>query len=163
MTGAQAGGGWSRSAVGFVAGVVVALIAGAVLLWWPRGAAPLRADPDDVEQTARGRTLYEARCASCHGVHLEGQPNWRQRKPDGKLPAPPQDATGHTWHHSDLQLFGIVKNGVGPYAPAGYATDMPAFGGALTDEEIWAVLAYIKSRWPPEIRDRQERIDERAR
>jgi hypothetical protein len=28
-----------------------------------------------------------------------------QRKPDGKLPAPPHDASGHTWHHADAQLF----------------------------------------------------------
>ena len=28
---------------------------------------------------------------------------------------------------------------------------MPAYAGILSDREIWAVLAYIKSRWPPEI------------
>ena len=33
------------------------------------------------------------------------------------------------------------------YAPKDYETDMPAFSGKLTDEEIWAVLAYIKSHW----------------
>ena len=32
---------------------------------------------------------------------------------------------------------------------------MPAFGGALSDDEIWAVLAYIKSSWPREIRKAQ--------
>ena len=34
-----------------------------------------------------------------------------------------------------------------PYAPQGYASDMPAFGDRLSDDEIWAVLAFIKSRW----------------
>jgi mono/diheme cytochrome c family protein len=33
---------------------------------------------------------------------------------------------------------------------------MPAFGDRLGDREIWAVLAFIKSRWPAEIRAVQE-------
>ncbi|MFY9315906.1 MAG: cytochrome c [Burkholderiales bacterium] len=36
---------------------------------------------------------------------------------------------------------------VPPYAPKGYESDMPAFGGRLSDGEIWAVLAYIKNHW----------------
>jgi mono/diheme cytochrome c family protein len=40
---------------------------------------------------------------------------------------------------------------------------MPAFGNVLTDAEIWAVLAYIKSRWPTEIRERQAEISRRAK
>jgi mono/diheme cytochrome c family protein len=36
---------------------------------------------------------------------------------------------------------------------------MPAFGQSLSDRDIAAVLAYIKSRWPAEIRERQARID----
>jgi mono/diheme cytochrome c family protein len=33
----------------------------------------------------------------------------------------------------------------------------------LSDEEIWAVLAYIKSRWPPDIQERQRQIDRASR
>lgn len=40
---------------------------------------------------------------------------------------------------------------------------MPAFKGRLADEEIWAVLAYIKSRWPEEIRRKQAAIDEASK
>lgn len=36
---------------------------------------------------------------------------------------------------------------------------MPAFGKALSDDEIWAVLAYIKSTWPPEIQAAQEQVN----
>lgn len=154
---------WARPQIAFVAVVVLALGSGAALLWWPRGAGQLRADPNDDVQTARGRGIYDARCASCHGAALEGQPNWQMRKTDGKLPAPPHDASGHTWHHLDAQLFGIVKNGVGPYAPAGYKSDMPAFAGSLSDDEIWDVLAFIKSQWPPDIRSRQERMGQQGR
>ena len=64
------------------------------------------------------------------------------------MPAPPHDESGHTWHHPDNVLFAITKNGlVPPYAPSGYESDMPAFRGRLSDDEIWAVLAFIKSQW----------------
>ena len=107
-----------------------------------------RADPRDAAKVAAGATLYALHCAACHGVKLEGQPDWRRRLPNGRLPAPPHDESGHTWHHPDAVLFGITKNGlVPPYAPTGYESDMPAFGDKLADEEIWAVLAYIKSHW----------------
>jgi len=102
---------------------------------------------------ALGEKLYAQQCASCHGANLEGQPDWRKRLPNGRFPAPPHDASGHTWHHPDEVLFAITKHGlVPPYAPAGYESDMPAFGGKLADREIRAVLAYIESRWSPEVR-----------
>jgi mono/diheme cytochrome c family protein len=105
---------------------------------------------------ALGEKLYAQQCASCHGANLEGQPDWRKRLPNGRFPAPPHDASGHTWHHPDEVLFAITKHGlVPPYAPAGYESDMPAFGGKLSDQEIRAVLAYIESRWPPEVRKRR--------
>ena len=94
-----------------------------------------------------GRQIYFDNCASCHGESLEGQENWRERNSNGRMPAPPHDASGHTWHHSDAQLFRIVKEGLGAILP-GYASDMPAFKDALSDAEIKAVLGYIKSTWP---------------
>ncbi|HEB79278.1 MAG TPA: cytochrome c [Rhodospirillales bacterium] len=94
-------------------------IASAIVLYWPM-ASVAGADPDDPEQVAMGRMAYQQYCAPCHGAKLEGQPNWRIRKPDGKLPAPPHDQTGHTWHHPDQHLFRITKNGVkAPLAPVG--------------------------------------------
>lgn len=107
-----------------------------------------RADPRNAEKVALGAKLYLQHCASCHGAKLEGQPNWRSRMPNDRLPAPPHDESGHTWHHPDGVLFGITKNGlVPPYAPPGYESDMPAFAGKLSDDEIWAVLAHLKSHW----------------
>ena len=117
------------------------------------------ADPRNEAQVAAGKRVYEAHCASCHGARLEGQANWRERRPDGRLPAPPHDASGHTWHHTDEALFKVTKDGLAAIAGAGYETDMPAFAGRLSDEEIWAVLAYIKSRWPQPTLDRQPKAD----
>ena len=59
-----------------------------------------------------GKDVYTKNCASCHGVALEGQANWRQRDADGYLPAPPHDETGHTWHHPDSYLFLMTKYGL---------------------------------------------------
>jgi mono/diheme cytochrome c family protein len=107
-----------------------------------------RADPRDPVKLALGAKIYAQQCAACHGAKLEGQPAWRVRMANGRLPAPPHDESGHTWHHPDRALFAITRNGlVPPYAPQGYASDMPAYGGTLSDEEIWAVLAYLKSHW----------------
>lgn len=112
------------------------------------------ADASDAELVDFGRGIYVAHCASCHGVELQGQPNWRERRLDSQLPAPPHNSDGHTWHHSDRQLFFITKNGTAAIVP-GYQSDMPGFRDVLSDKEIWAALAYIKSRWPPPIRARQ--------
>lgn len=126
--------------------------------WWSVGGigSPLHADADDPEQVALGSQVYAEHCASCHGAGLEGEPDWRTRNADGTLPAPPHDETGHTWHHPDQQLFDITKYGVEHFAPPGYRSNMPAFEDVLSDREIWAVLAYIKSRWPEETRRMQE-------
>lgn len=121
-----------------------------------------RIDPTDAAQVAIGRRIYSEACASCHGASLEGQENWQKRLPNGRLPAPPHNFTGHTWHHSDEALFRTTKYGAGAY-PQGYQTDMPAFEKRLSDEEIASVLAFIKSTWPPEIRAKQARMNAETR
>lgn len=123
-----------------------------------------QADSDETGQVALGQQVYASFCAGCHGVNLEGQPNWQKRWPIGNLPAPPHDQTGHTWHHPDQWLFEIVKYGGRYHAPAGYRSAMPAYQEMLSDAEIWAVLGFIKSRWPASIRAQQEQLtaDHRA-
>lgn len=100
---------------------------------------------------AVGKERYDTYCAACHGFDLEGQPNWQQPFADGSFKAPPHDETGHTWHHSDAYLVESIKLG-GARLPANIGvSNMPAYAEVLTDEEIWAILAYIKSDWPQEI------------
>jgi mono/diheme cytochrome c family protein len=95
---------------------------------------------------ALGERVYAEQCASCHGDNLEGQPDWQTPLASGRLPAPPHDASGHTWHHSDEELFTITKDGMASLVP-GYSSDMPAFASVLTDGEIRAVLEFIRSTW----------------
>ena len=137
--------------------------AGAALWYWNRAGGPMRADASDPELVTLGAAVYVEHCASCHGRDLEGERNWRRRRADGTLPAPPHDATGHTWHHADEHLFRMTRDGPAALVGKGYRSTMPAFAGVLDDREIWASLAYIKSRWPPEVREVQARIDASTR
>lgn len=116
-------------------------------------------DSPDPDVLARGASVYATHCASCHGARLEGQPNWKTRLPDGTSSAPPHNDTGHTWHHSDRWLFHVVENGmVPPLVRPGYKSGMPAFGDQLSDAEIRAVLAYIKSHWSEETRRKRDEL-----
>lgn len=109
-----------------------------------------------------GARLYQENCARCHGVNLEGQPDWRSPTPDGTLPAPPHDATGHTWHHGDRLLFDYTKFGgeaaLAERGVTGVKSAMPGFADVLTDAEIDAILAFIKSSWGDRERAYQSRV-----
>lgn len=115
---------------------------------WPEGGI----DPANPAKRAVGEEVYRTYCAACHGAALEGQPDWHARRSDGRLPAPPQDASGPLQYRSDDELVALVREGtVPPLFPDGYLSDMPAFAGILSDDEIRAVLAYIQSTWPADV------------
>jgi len=147
-------------------GAAVAVIAAALLayVFFSLRDTPAKLlDPDDRALVQRGAEVYTTQCAACHGARLEGQPDWRRRGSDNRLPAPPHDATGHTWHHPDELLMKITKHGPAIVAGDSYESDMPAYAGVLSDADIRAVLSYIKSTWPPEIRRRHDTMNEQAR
>lgn len=120
-------------------------------------------DPKDARLVIAGKPLYEQHCASCHGVNMQGQLNWRIRMANGRLPAPPHDDSGHTWHHSDQVLLNITLNGLVPgvTAPPGYQSDMPAYQSILSEQQARAVLAYIKSFWSEQSLSTQMEITRR--
>jgi hypothetical protein len=73
--------------------------------------------------------------------------------------APAHDQTGHTWAHSDDELFQMTRDGRSPWpmGPPGSARPqarsyMPAFHDFLTNEQIIAVVTYIKATWPVGLR-----------
>lgn len=153
----------SRSAVALLlVGVLVAAI-GYVYVNIPEEVpVGIALRPDNEKLVSDGRTLYMLHCAECHGENLEGQPNWQRRDAEGYLPAPPHDETGHTWHHSDELLFRMTKHGIAALAGGGYKTNMPAYADVLSDEQIVAILSFIKSRWPENIRERHDRLNPNA-
>lgn len=137
---------------GALLGAALALPAAA-----PADDAPPQ-QPENVD-IAAGAALYAAHCAACHGADLEGQPDWRVQNPDGTLPAPPHDETGHTWHHGDALLFTYTRLGgqraLQEMGIEGVKSAMPGFGEVLSDQQIWDILAYIKSTWPARLREMQ--------
>lgn len=151
--------------LGVGGGLVLLVVAGILYFFLSAGGRREAAlthtlRPDDPQVLQVGARIYAQNCVACHGTKGEGQPNWRDRGSDGLLPAPPHDPSGHTWHHPDEQLFAITKQGLAQLInQPDYRTAMPIYGGVLSDDEIVAVLSWIKAQWPPEIRRRHDEIN----
>ena len=110
---------------------------------------------------SRGEQLYNANCLQCHGGREGGQ----------MMDYPPKhNANGHTWHHPDCELKQVILNGgdemtsmmrqmmnVPTTVPR-----MPAWKDKLSEEDIAAILAFIKTMWTEEERQYQARITRQA-
>lgn len=136
------------------AAIILATGAGPVFAEGP-GILPWR-DPAVV---AQGQDVYAGYCAACHGDRLQGEPEWQSRDADGYLPAPPHDVSGHTWHHPDQQLFEITKYGIEAIIGGSYKSRMGGYEDILSDAEIIAVLAFIKSTWPARVIEIHDQIN----
>jgi mono/diheme cytochrome c family protein len=152
-----------KTAVGTVAGGLAAAHGGA------NAATAAAGKPGDAQgsaspaprgsaMVARGARLFNEHCATCHGVKAEGAPNWQQRGPDGKFPAPPLNGSAHDWHHSKSALMRTIRDGT-----ARLGGSMPAWRDKLADGEIEAIIAWFQSLWPEEIYAAWRRLDEEAR
>ena len=69
------------------------------------------ANADDNTAVLQGKGLYARQCAACHGRSLEGQPLWQVQDQYAHRRAPAHNASGHTWQHSDEDLFYMTKYG----------------------------------------------------
>ena len=90
---------------------------------------PLAGDP---KATKAGEYEFRINCALCHGLGARG---------GGRGP----DLTrAHKRHaHSDADMFQIISNGIPGTAMPANGTN--AQGVGMTDEEIWELIAYIRS------------------
>ena len=83
---------------------------------------------------------------------------------------PKHNANGHTWHHPDCELKQVILNGGDEMTEMmrqmmGVPTAvprMPAWKGKLSDEDIAAILAFVKTMWTEEERQFQARITQQA-
>ncbi|HYZ31330.1 MAG TPA: cytochrome c [Crenalkalicoccus sp.] len=141
-----------------MAGAVLALAAGAGLVGAGLAWGPAR-DGTDPAAITRGARLYAAACADCHGARLAG-PAVRTESGSGLAAiAPPLDATGHAWRHTDADLAAIIAHGTEGTGGPGGTPGMPAFAGRLDRSEIAAVLTFVKSHWPAGLRAYQAALN----
>ena len=103
---------------------------------------------DSENELNNGTELYAQHCASCHGANGKGQYPDDPYLPDaaGLVGAPPHDSTGHTWHHPNAVLVRIVQEG----RSIPNVHPMPPFGHQLSEDQIMAILDYIRTWWLPE-------------
>jgi cytochrome c553 len=81
---------------------------------------------------ARGAAHFEIGCRSCHGSPEQRAPRVAQKM----LPVPPDLAvTSPKWRPE--QLFYMVKHGI-------KLTGMPAWPSAKRDDEVWAMVAFLR-------------------
>ncbi len=71
---------------------------------------------------------------ACHG--LDGQ-NTGVPFADHMAPPVPSLASEPVQRYTDGQLHSIIQNGI-------YPSGMPAAQGILNDDEIWAIVSYIR-------------------
>ena len=91
---------------------------------------PLAGDPDAIQA---GIGMFRSRCADCHGMDARGV-----RGPD----LTQVWASGRT----DPGLFRTLRRGVP-------GTEMPSVGPRTSDDEIWKMLAYLKTIAAPTVSD----------
>ncbi len=90
--------------------------------------------PQDTVTLARGQQLFAQNCAICHGAGGKGDgPLGQNLKPR------PVDLTGsHLTTHTDGDLYWWISHGIA-------GTGMPSFTGTLSDQDIWAIIRYLRS------------------
>jgi mono/diheme cytochrome c family protein len=116
--------------------LVVLALAVAFLGFLAGGLAWVLDTPGPRPGAPRPERVFVALCAGCHGA--DGHGSWRATlflvRP-GDLADP--DRTGR---ESDQYLFDLIKHGGAPIGRPG----MPAFGAALTDDDIRELVAYVR-------------------
>jgi mono/diheme cytochrome c family protein len=119
-----------RALAGGLAGAALVLAGtGVALVLLPLPPSPRGPEP--------GRSVYQAHCATCHGVAGRGD-SWRARLlflRAGDLATPAMASL------SDQYLADLVRHGGSSFGKPG----MPSFGFVLSDAEIEAVIQYVRT------------------
>ena len=133
--------------------VALATAVFASIAWWPADSK-MRIS-DEPALLIQGKELYVKNCAICHGAEAQGQDVTRHMggmREDGTYIAPGLNGKAHSWHHPPDLLFRIVKFGSpAPNSP------MVGWQGKMSDGEIQAVLSYLQSMWPEQLRQEYRR------
>lgn len=104
----------------------------------PAAAALKNPMPGNAESAQRGQGVFAKQCATCHGSGGKGDGSMA-----AKLKQKPADLTDAEWKHgpSDGEIFTLIRDGA---KNAG----MKAYRGALTEQQMWDLVNYIRSIGP---------------
>jgi mono/diheme cytochrome c family protein len=87
----------------------------------------------NAESMVRARKVYGYDCAICHGTTGDGKgdvgADFKVKVKDETDPTSLKDVT-------DADLYTLIKNGKG---------DMPPEGGRLKDQDLWSLVAVVRS------------------
>jgi cbb3-type cytochrome c oxidase subunit III len=110
----------------FSVAVTIAAICLFVLL-----GKPTAASSRITSSAADGAAVFGSKCVLCHGKDGAGLPNWKSKGQP--------DLTSAEWQrsHTDAQIAEVIKNGKGKF--------MPPFKAKLSDDEVNAVVAHVRS------------------
>lgn len=89
----------------------------------------------------RGAEIYRANCQACHGSAGWPDPEGPVVQALGVVPADFSDTLFNSREGESEWKLVVTHGG----AALGFSEKMPAFGGALTEEDIDNVLAYVKT------------------
>jgi putative heme-binding domain-containing protein len=87
----------------------------------------------DAKAAKAGEYQFRINCALCHGLGAHG---------GGRGPDLTRAVKKHT--HSDADMFQVITNGIAGTAMPANGTNGQGVG--MTDEEIWQIIAYIRSQ-----------------
>ncbi len=85
---------------------------------------------NDEAMVRDGFVHYEQMCAGCHGAPGKDPAQ-------GFNPSPPE-LSDEAEEMSSAELFWIIKNGI-------KMTGMPAYGPSHSDDELWTIVAFLKT------------------
>lgn len=96
--------------------------------------------PITPEVIAEGRALYAANCAACHGA--TGMGDGEAARSLSPSPALLSHMVSMPMAVDEYMLWAVSDGG------AAFGTEMPAFKDTLSQEEIWKVIAFMRSGFP---------------
>lgn len=105
----------------------------------PEGQALTSPYPTNEAFIAKGERMFDVYCATCHGAQGLGGAEVANNESGKRYPVMPPRLSGDgnsSALRPDGYIYLTIRNG---------GAIMPSYGAAMNDDEMWAVVAYIRT------------------